>query len=503
MGQKKFFLFRDQPDQEYVPNKDLFAYATGLAGQNMAYGFETSWLFYFCNTILKIDSEKVGWITSISRTWDAINDPIIGMLVDKHQFKNGEKLRPYLVLTPPLIGVLTALMFVNFGLSQGAALALILIFYLMWDLIYSYQDVAIWGMVAMSSPHSDERGRVSQWVSIGAGAGGAIAGIFPLIKSDNVLTALHMTPQTMFLIGGLFFGLGGELLSMLAHKMKERIPNKKSDESLGAMFRVLMMNHTLLKICLARFLVNVTLTLDWAYFFESSVSFKVGSHMIDGGTSQFLYGILVGIPGGLAMFVATKIADKVGGMKKLLVIAQICAISLRIISYFVGFQSIWQMAVVIVLMAVVQIPTGLMDIAHRSILSDSIDYIEWKTGERTEGVSFSMQNLISKLGSAVSYLIKGYILKFLGYDKNKAMTAQGAVFNKWQWPLFMLGPVLGEVLYLIAISFVKDDKAQKMMIETELKQKRRLEAAEEGEYPGQADGSETTDDNAGADRTDN
>ena len=85
-------------EQGYVPNKRLFAYSAAIAGQNMHYAFINGWLFYFCNNILKIKAEYVGYITGISRIWDAINDPIVGALIDRHIFKKtGEKLRPFLI----------------------------------------------------------------------------------------------------------------------------------------------------------------------------------------------------------------------------------------------------------------------------------------------------------------------------------------------------------------------------------------------------------------------
>ena len=170
-----------------VPNQRLFAYSAGIAGQNMNYAFINGWLFYFCNNVLKISANAVGYITSISRLWDSVNDPIIGALIDRHVFKRtGEKLRPYLVYLPPIIGLLSVLMFCDFGVGSKAAVVLILVFYLLWDVFYSMQDVALWGMLALSSPHSEERARVSQWTAIGVTAGCALAGIFPLAKDFAV-----------------------------------------------------------------------------------------------------------------------------------------------------------------------------------------------------------------------------------------------------------------------------------------------------------------------------
>lgn len=477
------FLFSKKADEGYVPNIDLFAHSVGLCGQNMTYSFVAGWWFTFCIDILGIDPRKVGAITSISRLWDAVNDPLIGSLVDKIRFKNGEKLRPYTIITPPIIGVLSLLMFVKFNFAPGVILALMMVLYFFWDLTYSFQDVALWGLIAVSSPHSEERTRVAQWISIGAGAGAALVGLFPNMLGDNVLNALHTNVATMYLVGGLIFGLGGELLSMSAYRQKERIKaeTEKSD-SIKDIFSGLMHNKVLLTISLARFLQQVTPVLDWIHFFESSVSYDIGSVHIDGGNAQFLFGLVTGIPGTFCLFAATKIVDKIGGRKRLLVSSQIFAIVLRVISYFVGYKSIGQMAVVMVLYSVMQIPAMMMDICHRSLISDSIDYVEWKTGVRNEGISFSIQNFISKMQSAVTSLIKGGILSLLHYDQTITRKYnQNATYIKWQWPIFMLGPVVGAVMYLIVICFVKDDKALKEQVERELKERRELRAKEKAE----------------------
>lgn len=471
----KFFFDRTETDT-HVPNIDLLFHSAGLAGQNMTYGFTNNWWFLFCNDILHIDPKQVGMIQSVSKLWDAVNDPLIGSFVDKHRFKSGEKLRPYLLVTPPVIGILSAMMFMNFTSNAMVSLIIMLILYFFWDLIYSFQDTALWGIMAVSSPHSEERSRIAQWISIGAGAGSALVGVFPLMKGENVLSALHMTPAGMYLVGGLVFGLGGELLSMMAYRQKERVRSEsRKGDSLKDIFRGLFQNKVLLTISLARFLQQVTPALDWEHFFVSSVEYNVGSMHIDGGTAQFLYGLIIGAPGALCMFAATKIANKMGGMKKLLVISQFLSIGLRVICYTVGYQSIGRMAVVMVLMAVVSIPCNMMDIAHRSLTSDSIDYIEWKTGVRNEGISFSIQNFISKMQSSVSSLIKGFILNALKYDSYVDKNKQNPVYLKWQWPIFMLGPVIGSVLYLIAISFVKDDKELKARVEKELGERRRAQ----------------------------
>ncbi len=470
-------LFSKDAEEGYVANRNLFCYAAGLTGQNMTYSFQTSWWFYFCTTILKINSVRVGQIQGAARVWDAINDPIIGSILDNHRFKNGEKLRPYLLLTPVIIGLITLVMFFDFGLSPGWMVTVSLIAYLLWDLVYSVQDVALWGMLPLSSPHSHERGRVSQWISIGAGAGGAVASLFQLMDSQNFRDMTGISEKWMIFIGAVIFAFGGEIISMIAHKIPEQVKTEEKKEKAGVLksIAVLRHNRVLLLISLARLLLCINLSLDGQYFFKSSVSFKAGNSTIDGETSQLIYGALISIPSVFCNFAAVKLIDTIGGMKRLLILAEIANSAFRIAAFFIGFSSMPRIIVVMVLMSVVQIPVGMKDIAHRSLTSDSIDFVEWKTGLRTEGISFSMQNFVSKLGSAIQTVIKGYVMRFISYDNSKDLRIQPERFMKAQWPLFILGPVLGSVLYIIAISFVPDNHEQKILIEKELKERRENE----------------------------
>ena len=473
---KSFFLFSKETKGEgYVPNNEIFALASGLTGQNLTYSYTSSWLKYFCVNILHMDPAKVGGIFSLSHVWDAINDPIVGGFVDRRNYKTGMKLRPFLLYTPPFLGILVSLMFINVNFSENGKIAYILVLYFLFDLFYSFQDVSLWGMIALSSPHSQERSRVAQWVSIGAGAGGALVGTFQQVRS--ILTSLGMTDVQIFLICTFVFGLGGELLSMNAYRMKERIHTEvPKDESLLASLTILRHNPTLLLISLARFSQGFSPKVQNAYFFENCVTLKVGNSTVNGQTAEFMYGLFAGIPGTFAMFFANKIADKIGGMKRILLSSQIFAIGLRVLIYFVGYNSLPKFIIMTVLTSLINLPGSMMDIAHRSLTSDSIDEVEYKTGIRSEGVSFSMQNFTTKMTSGVSSIIEGQLLKRLGYDSyaKEAGLAQNETFIKWQWPMFVLGPVVGAVLYLIIICFVKDNKERREEIEHTLKERRRL-----------------------------
>lgn len=478
MGKSLGFLFDRTETPEHVPNREILSYATGLAGQNISYNFISNRLTYFYenHAVSEKNASVVGKIMTATYVWDAINDVLIGAWIDGKTHKPFQKLRPYLWYLPPVIGLLGALMFLNIGSNDVFKLVYLGFCYFLWDFFYSFQDVGLWGLIALSSPLSHERARVAQWVSIGAGAGSTIGGAFPIIW--DILKNFSVPERRIFTIFAFVFGLGGEILSMRAHKFRERIdaPAEKH-ESIMKSVAVLRHNPTLLLISLARFSLGLSPKINQTYFFQSE--YRETSMA---GSVETVYGILGGIPGATVLFFANKIIDLVGGMKNLLILSQVTAIITRVIAFFAGrtgvlsYKTVPGFIVMCLLIAICNIPGSLMDIAHRSLTSDSIDEVELKTGLRTEGISFSMQNFTTKLTSGASTFIQNFflyrVLGYKAYDDENYIAMQGEKFYKMQFPLFMLGPVAGAVLYIIIISFVKDDKNRRAEVEAELRIRR-------------------------------
>ncbi len=497
---KPFFLFTNEETDTKVSNRRLLSHAIGLTGQNMAYSF-LGRLFVYLNTVLGIPAEKTGIITGVSTLWDALNDPLVGSLMDHRRHKPGYKLRPFLLWTPPLIGIFITLMFLDLGLSEGQTIAYVMILYVLFDTLYSFQDTAIWGISSLSSPDSDERRRVIQWISIAAGAGGTIAGLFPVFK-DMLVGGENpaMTEKNAYLLFAVIFGFGGMLIAMLAYRMKEKVIDttggqneEKGIENIKAMLRTiwnLRYNRTLIIICLARVAQSFSLTLAWEYFFQSEgIVYHVFGAEIGGDMAMTLYGYVMGIPGAILNFFAVPVINKLGSNKKLLVLAEGANIVTRLIAFFVGTNERYKhLGPILITMALIgssQILTNMKAIAERSLLTNAVDEMELKTGERTEGITFSMQNFVSKLTGAIPKFIQGTMLKYMGFQEkikgSDGKYLQGAAlvraqtsktFLKYRWHQFILGPAIGAALYLIVILFLRDDPAHTAEVERQLQEKR-------------------------------
>ena len=483
-----FFLFSREETETHVNNREVLDYAVGLAGQNVSYGFISSRLTYFYENHM-MSSERAHWVgkfMTATYIWDAVNDILVGGLVDKHRHKPFQKMRPYLLYFPPFIGLLCALLFVNLGGGDVFKIVWLAVGYALWDLLYSFQDVALWGLLPLSTPHAEDRSRIAHWVTVGAGAGGTVSGAFPFLW-DILKGSLGMRERTIFTLFAFVFGLGGELVSMTAAKFRERVDSPyHEEESFLESLAIVRHNPTLIFISLARFSLGLSPKINQTYFFQSEYRGEA-SGFLKGGTAEMLYGIVSGAPGAIALLFAGKMIPLFGGMKRTLILSQVTAIVMRVIAFFLGrtpgvrYSTVPGFLVMCACVAVFNVPGGLMDVAHRSLTSDSIDEVELKTGIRSEGVSFSMQNFTTKFSGGVSTLIQNFflfnVLKYQAFDDPDYIAMQGETFYKYQYHLFMLGPIVGSLLYILFISFVKDSKARRDYVEAELKKRREAKAA--------------------------
>ena len=464
-----------------APNNEIAWHAVGLFGQNNAYNMVSGWFFIFCTSVLNMDTVILGVIFGAARIWDAVNDPMVGAIIDRHRFKSGEKLRPYLLVISPLIGVFTALLFFDFGLSQMGKIIYIVIIYMAWDVLYSFEDIAIWGMTSMMTTDGRQRNRIVQTARIAGSVGGWLPGLIPLI-----LTYYTYVPglklKTVYMILGLVFGFGGMALSAFAHRAHERVPNTGKEESLLVLLKDLMKNKIVLLIVIANIISAFSLTVPSYYFFFYIDGVTLPAFLqpllgekLELGTLSFIYYLVAGIPGMFAMFFANKFAEKFGGMLNVLFIAAFSNIICRVLGFLVGYQG-YLIFVNMLIMSVAGIPAGMQGIASTALWGESIDMVEWKTGRRTEGSSFALQNFMGKATSGISVVMSGVLLKILQYEPSEGARIEASVagerYGKLIWPLFMLGPIIGSVLYLIPLFFLKYSPKDAAIIAHDLAQRR-------------------------------
>ena len=474
---------------KYISRKEKSNYYFGLVGQNMVYSLiGGSFFTYFLTDIALFPAIVVSVMLVIMKVWDGVNDPIVGSYVDKHSFKNGEKLRPFLKYTPLPVGVFTVLMFVVFSTSDKLLwlrIAYFVIMYICWDLSYTFQDVAIWGITACVSPESEERDRFVQW----ARTFGSISyGVFSMgipMALEMVVNKTGMSWKLITLVFAIIFGLGGSMMSIRCYKAQERIRVNVNEqqESLAESFALLFKNKMMLLVTVANLCGALGFGANLVtYFFK----YEIPSDFISGGDGILgmigalglttIYFAITGAPGFIGMVLADKMKKWFGGYKNVLIFMQLCNIVTRVIAYFIGFEGkrLW---IGLILVGIGCIPNGATSIAQTSIFCDSIDYMEYKTGKRTEGITFSIQTSFTKISSGITAGLAAlalHLLKYKAIDDTAAVFVgtQSAAFDKWIWPLVMLTPAVASVLFIIPLLFIKYTPEERKEVEETLKKRR-------------------------------
>ena len=107
---------------------------------------------------------------TVLRVFDAVNDPIMGVVVDNTRTRWG-KFKPWLVIGGIVGGILTILLFTDLGLTGSAYVASFIAIYLAWDLIYGANDIAYWSMLPALTRDQAEREKTGAFARICANAG--------------------------------------------------------------------------------------------------------------------------------------------------------------------------------------------------------------------------------------------------------------------------------------------------------------------------------------------
>lgn len=136
-------------------NSKVIGYGIGSLGKDLALGVIGSYLLIFYTDILGISAAAAGAILVLTKIWDAVNDPIMGTIVDKTNTKWG-RFRPYVLFVPIPLAVFSALCFVAPDFSTTGKVIYALVTYTITGMLFTAYDVPLWGMVPSITNNQNE-----------------------------------------------------------------------------------------------------------------------------------------------------------------------------------------------------------------------------------------------------------------------------------------------------------------------------------------------------------
>lgn len=489
-------------------------YLLGLLGQNMIYNIIATGMTFYFQSVIFIPAMAISVIMGIARIWDAINDPMMGTIVDRTRSKWG-KCRPYLFFVPGIVMVTTFLTFVNgqySGANSPAKNALIIgwaaVSYILWGMTYTAGDIPIWGITSLMTESEKDRAKILGLARIVAGIGGGavLLTVIPVSQSVGAsLTAGGMSQskglQMGFIIVCGVLILIGSLLFQCAAYAKERVA-QPSDEHKGFIdnikimwackpFRRLLISGVIKAPMQILSIVAMTL-----------LSYYYGDNGGD-GQSYMLYMIILG--GGMfagqfvAMAVVPKLCEKIEKRTVYNGCSIISAIpfALLFVLYLIDGTGLYKphwIAIMFVLFAVAGAGVGASMVIQSIMIADCVDYDEYRTGYRPDGVFFSGQSFITKLGAGISSFIQGIVFAAVGFSGdnvaacNEALAASPASdfmfatapeFEAYRFGMFFLVSIPAAITCALSVipmrKYEITNKSHKEMLDS-LNEKRNAEA---------------------------
>lgn len=475
--------FFKSPAGALVKNGEIAAYSAAGVGQNICYALVTGYLMYFYINVFRIDPRAVGLMLFIEGIWDIVNNPLCGMVIDRTRTKWG-KMLPFLRGGTAPLALFTVLLFAGPYIIKDpspmslAKIAYMFLTYLLWELFYSITDVAYWGLSAAISPLEADRRRVMTAVNAAVSVGNALpAFTVPLLLDYSATNSEKISASALFLLLGLAAGVGGiGLFSLSGLCVKERVAQSKEGAHFRESLRELSRNRGLRIIVLSglvRSLSGVSGVFMTYYFIDvlGYAGFSVLAQIPSVLTWALSYALL---PAVRRRFSARTIA--LG--------SNLLYGGIWLITFLIGLKYYRSAAV---MLPVLMVGVGVMglinapsEIVLNEMLADASDYTEWKTGKRSEGISFSLRITTVKIGGTVVQAAASGLLWLIGYATSPD-SARVPQSDAVQFRIFLILALVPAIMYILsAVPYffydLTGEKRQQMRAELE----ERRHQAEQG-----------------------
>lgn len=392
-----------------IGKREKIFYLMGILGQNMIYNFMAMYMLFFFTDILSIPAATASLILVLATLWDAINDPIMGVIADHTNTRFG-KFRPYLFFSSLPTGLFTILCFTNFRLSPNFTVVIMSTIYVLWGMIYTSTDIPIWALSSVSSSEQRDRNNLITLGKIGAMVGVVIVTVssVPALKFfGGERKSISYTLAAL-----LFGGTGSLMMFFLAFFSKERIKMRSKELSVKHNLSIVYRNKPLLLLLISLF------TLNFSNSIRQSVQIYFAIYVWGDAGYATLFGLALVLGMGFGMALTPYLISK-SNKKKVFVISCLWATVFSLLPYFIDYLNV-PLGLISIMLDFFFV--GIAMVSSTSMLVDTIDYGERKLGARCEGIVFSMNTFVTKLGGSASKLMLGAVMVSLLYVENMEST---------------------------------------------------------------------------------
>ena len=379
-----------------IYKRNRWTFGLGTIGRDMVYSLVSMYLIYYLTDILDVSKNTMWWLAGIIlviRVFDALNDPIMGFIVDNTRTRWG-KFKPWIAVGVVLIALFTILLFTDFRLEGSAFIVVFTVLYFLWGIGFTFNDISYWSMLPTLSVDQKEREKIGSIARICANVGlfFVVAGIIPLTGLFGGYLGSIQKGWFTFAIMVVSIMAAGQCITLFGVKESGAIIDKKQSTPLRELFKIIVKNDQLFftAISMSLFMIGYVTTTSFGLYFFKYAYGDEGMYPI--------FALILGVSQitALAIF---PLFSKRFERKTLYTAAIILLVTGYIIFFCAPVTTMLFIGAAGVLMFIGQ---SFIQLLMLMFLADSVDYGHWKLGKRNDSITFSLQPLINKMGGAVS-----------------------------------------------------------------------------------------------------
>ncbi|MBX7445932.1 MULTISPECIES: MFS transporter [unclassified Arthrobacter] len=417
---------------------ERLGFSLGDLASNLTWSTITSYLLFFYTDVAFIAAAAAGTLLLLARVLDAAIDPLIGVILDRTHTRFG-RARPYLIFGAPVLAILTVLTFWTPGTGGPFDLVWAYITFILVGIAYSVVNVPYGSLMTMVTRDSASRMSIAGFRNAGATIGLLVisvgtAPLVGLLGQGNMRLGYILTVSIYAVVGMLLFWV-------VCFLVKERIPfesNARTQGSLKRSLRALLKNKYWVSIFFAALFQFARLgaITGGAIYYASNV--------LHNTQAVGLVLLAFAISGLLSSFVAPPFVKWLGHRRGIII--SLVANVMFSLAMILFASNLWGF---IAVFFVASLAGGIGFVALPALVSDSVEFQDLITGQRSEGLLYSGYSFATKVGTAIGGAMLAWGLSTIGYSPGETSTSVSTGVAT----IFIGLPIVLSLLQIICLAF--------------------------------------------------
>lgn len=454
--------------------KEKVGYGLGDMASSMFWKIFGMYLLFFYTKVFGISPAAAGTMFLLTRVWDSLNDPLMGIIADRTNTRWG-KYRPYLLwfaIPFALVGVIT---FYTPDLGSNGKLVYAYVTYTLMMMVYTAVNVPYASLLGVMSANPRERNTLSSYRMFFAFIGSFItfmllqplvdffAELFNPASSQPFVESNSISEEPVgWVCAVAIIGLICSFLFFLCFRWtRERVKpiNEEKEASVRQDLKNLIKNAPwwiLMVSGLAALLFNAIRDGVALFYFADYIQVNYKLPYL-GWTMATIYLLTGQAANMIGVALAAPLSNKYGKKKTYMIAMSLAAV----LSTLFFMQSPDQIGSILILQILISICAGYVLPLLWSMYADIVDYQELKTGRRATGLIFSSSSMSQKMGWAFGAALTGWLLAWFGYNQDASLQSEQAVYGvrlmmSWLPAISCILAVIGMAFYPLSEKKVKE-----------------------------------------------